>query len=804
MLKRILKVLFYTTLLILCFIVLAYFNTNKLLKWLGENDSVVTWLTTFEHSEDYISSAENAYAVAACQNSHVDWGQSVRQTLSLNGQWDIEQGAMGDEPPATFSHTVPVPGLITEATPAFTEVGIKSEQRDAFWYRLAFDVPELASEQAYLCISKVKYSAKVWLNGQPLGMHHGISSLSEYNATSALKYGQTNELLVRVGADRSQIPAFIPAGDDDEKARWYPGIWDSVSLVMTGTVTIANTKIETDIKTRQITLRTWLRNSQSQAVSGVIQHTVNESPTNKKLPQTSTAIAPTQATIDFTLQANETREIVSHIVLPESQLWTPETPFLYMANTRVQVNKQAVDDHVQRFGMRKVEWRSGDAKGFYLNDRLYYLRGTNIALHRFFGDPHRKLLPWDEIWVRRLLTENPELLHWNSFRTTIGRLPNFWYDIADEEGLIIADEYAIWSVHRGTESEFWSIVELEKEFRSWIKENWNHASIGWWDAANENNNPMSTEMIRRVRSMDVTRQWENGGYQEAVGEGDPIEEHPYKLNSGGFLNFNDKAYTLDDFSDMDGQPVQATWGPFATYDQQMDHAFINNEYAWLWLTREGNPTSLGLMGYQNIAKGYDLSPEETREAYAYVVSELSAYWRAQRGYAAIQHFVYLSECTDEKTIPLSWEVKKPSVTCDNFIDVTNLVLEPQWKKYASSAFAPVMVYLKNWHASFYQVQGKVNVPVIVLNDTYKDELVEIDIIAVASDGRVLSRSDTKKLAVSPLAKIQISIEWEAPEETEFTIFAEMRSIAGSFDTVWSRRKVGLKHPGVAIPSPPFK
>ena len=42
-----------------------------------------------------------------------------------------------------------------------------------------------------------------------------------------------------------------------------------------------------------------------------------------------------------------------------------------------------------------------------------------------------------------------------------------------------------------------------------------------------------------------------------------------------------------------------------------------------------------------LAPGVELSPEERREIYAYVASELSGYWRAARGYAGVQHFLYL-------------------------------------------------------------------------------------------------------------------------------------------------------------------
>jgi hypothetical protein len=41
-----------------------------------------------------------------------------RRTVSLDGTWQIEQGAMDSAPPA-FSQTVVVPGLVDMAQPGF-------------------------------------------------------------------------------------------------------------------------------------------------------------------------------------------------------------------------------------------------------------------------------------------------------------------------------------------------------------------------------------------------------------------------------------------------------------------------------------------------------------------------------------------------------------------------------------------------------------------------------------------------------------------------------------------------------------
>ncbi|MFO1497303.1 MAG: hypothetical protein U1G07_02715 [Verrucomicrobiota bacterium] len=63
---------------------------------------------------------------------------------------------------------------------------------------------------------------------------------------------------------------------------------------------------------------------------------------------------------------------------PEPQLWSPEHPFLYVVESRT-----AGDSVKTRFGMREFRF-DGPSRRAQLNGRPYYLRGSNITLHRFF------------------------------------------------------------------------------------------------------------------------------------------------------------------------------------------------------------------------------------------------------------------------------------------------------------------------------------------------------------------------------------------------------------------------------------
>ena len=752
-------------------------------------------LKTFPPSPNREASIAGSHPVAACQRSHVDFGETVRGNQSLDGVWEIGEGALSDTPPPQFDHTVPVPGLVTEAWPRLDAVGIESDDREAFWYRTRFVAPESGPgrAQAFLCLHKAKYGVKTWLNGVALGEHYGAFTVSEYDLTRSVHWGAENELLVRVGADRSRIPDFVPVGSDQEKGRWFPGLWDSVTVVYTGEHSIVRIKVEPDVERGVARIRTLLRNGTGQAARLDVKHEV------AAWASPSVPAASVDAGID--VPAGETREVVREVSLPDARLWTPDEPALQRLHTTVHHQGAATDDRVVRFGMREVEWRGGEDGGFFLNGRRYPLRGTNIAFHRFLEDQDRGLLPWERPWVERLLGELPKEIGWNSLRFHVGRAPNLWYDVADEVGLIVTDEFHVFAPFApGSEVAQWSLVEMQKEYTGWVRESWNHPSIGWWDASNETNSPLPYELVPRLRALDETRAWESGSYGAPDRVDDPLEEHPYILNGASFMNPNERNYTLSDLDHHPGRPpLKAGTGVFSTWNapDAGNHPYINNEYGWLWHTRDGRkPTPLTRKAFERLSGGAELSAEERREMYAYVISELTGLWRTRRGYAGVQHFLYLGKCTDPETVRDDWEPKDASHTCDNFVDVPNLVLEPRWRRYARDAFAPVAIYLERWSDAFYERGERVEVPVTVINDEHEPVRGRIRLIAASSDGQPLATSAEHEVVVPAIGREETLLAIDIPDEPGFVLYAEITTPGRP--TATSRRKIGLRHPGVSI------
>lgn len=130
------------------------------------------------------------------------------------------------------------------------------------------------------------------------------------------------------------------------------------------------------------------------------------------------------------------------VTLPGCQLWSPESPFLYELDLST-----GSDEKTIRFGMRSFAFDKASRRAL-LNGKTYFMRGTNVCIYRFFEDPDRGSLPWDDQWVIRLHQQFKNM-HWNSIRYCIGTPPERWYEIADSLGFLIQNEYPVWSLGPG-------------------------------------------------------------------------------------------------------------------------------------------------------------------------------------------------------------------------------------------------------------------------------------------------------------------------------------------------------------------
>ena len=600
-----------------------------------------------------------------------------RTTLSLDGRWQIAEGAM-DAAPAKFERDVVVPGLVDMARPPFVEPGPKvaergkafpqkDPRRDAFWYRRTFTVRGPVPAVATLKVSKAMFGTRVILNGQLLGDHAPCFTPGFFDAKPALKTGR-NEVLIRVGADRDAVGRGIPSGFDFEKTRYMPGIFDSVELILSGTPAIANVQVAPDLPNRQARVRVWLK----EAADGSVIVEVREAKSHKLAGK---------ASAHMTAGAEQTLDLV--VSMAGCHLWSPEEPFLYELTART-----LGDEFTTRFGMREFKFDPATGRAM-LNGKPYFMRGSNITLYRFFEDDDRGDLPWREDWVRRLHRRIKDM-HWNCLRYCIGFPPEAWYRIADEEGVLIQDEFPIWYGGKG-----WSMWaselrsdELVREYTEWMRERWNHPCVAIWDANNETVSDQTAPAIRQVRGLDLSgRPWDNS-YTPPQDPGDCFESHPY--------HFSNPNFKLSKLATSDPVPQ----GNVSKNDGT--HAVIINEYGWLWLNRDGTPTTLTQKLYQNLL-GANSTTAQRRHLYARYTAAETEFWRAHRTVAAVVHFTTLGYSRPD------------GQTSDHWLDVKKLVWEPEFYRYVRESFAPVGLMIDAW-AEDYAPAAKQEFPVVVIND----------------------------------------------------------------------------------------
>jgi hypothetical protein len=461
------------------------------------------------------------------------------------------------------------------------------------------------------------------------------------------------------------------------------------------------------------------------------------------------------------LAAGEERTVTRKIAIPAAKLWTPEQPNLYVLETGT-----GGDSAATRFGMREFHFETA-TKRAYLNGRPYFMRGSNITLHRFFEDPKSGVLPWDEKWVRKLLVAIPQEMHWNSFRFCIGPVPGKWFDIADEAGLLIQNEYFVWTgkAWHGAENQVrFDAGQMVREYGEWMRDNWNHPSVAIWDANNETFDPMFGEkIIPAVRALDLSnRPWENS-YNPPVGPDDPVEDHPYEFS--GMARRGGAEFSMTTFERPNGKAPGAPSG----------HALILNEYGWTWLNRDGSPTELTKDLYPRL-----LPPNATAEdrfaLNAYLLAGITEFWRAYRQYAAVLHFVYLMSSD-----PLGY-------TADHFRDVEKLELEPHFRDYMSHAFAPLGVYLSFWQPKL--AAGKQTFQVMLVNDEYQAAAGSVTVSLLSASGGEAARAQAP-FQVGSLGQTTLYIDLDVPH-TPGDFLLQAKADAGNGKPVLSRRRVAIQ------------
>lgn len=580
-----------------------------------------------------------------CFLSVFAWADDGRTTISLNGEWDFDQTELAF-PPRKYTRKIPVPGLVHLARPKISQYekffkkpdGVELVEQFNFlerdytpmynWYkRKVFIDEKFKDEQLFLTIKKSQYVTRVFVNRHEVGASMECYTPMDFNITSAVKYGSDNEILIQVG-DRAWSSE-AAGGTDKEKVHYLPGIWDDVFITATGKMRVDKVLFLPSLAKGLVTVKTLVRSlyppqmlyGDKMKDSCKIEYCVKEKTTGRIVGKKM---------IEGEAKRDNRTYFETSISLDNPKAWTPDSPFLYEGEVSVYDQDELVDRYSVNFGMRDF---SRKGKFFTLNGDKFYLRGSNITLQRFFEDPDCQALAWDREWVKKLMVDLPKSIDWNAMRICVGIVPDFWYDLCDEYGIVLQNEWLYWQNHGWDE-------QVRKEYTNWVWSDGNHPSIVIWDAINENwDSYIGNTLIPKLKELDPTRIWD-AGYMtsDQMGTNDEMDEpHPYRaltLMHSSELNdyFKNNPYNLG--------ALHENWVGFSSILDAGVPQLVN-EYGWIWLWRDGRPSKLTLNNY-NYYLGENATPEQCRELQAYWL-ELETEWlRSERSVGGILAFCHLT------------------------------------------------------------------------------------------------------------------------------------------------------------------
>jgi beta-galactosidase/beta-glucuronidase len=254
--------------------------------------------------------------------------------LNLNGLWQLEFGKADDALPVGKD----LPMQILVPFPVESALSGVMKRADRLWYRRTFQVPEKwQGRRVLLHFQAVDWESTVYVNGKPLGEHHGGYDAFSFDITDALKPSGDQELIVKVfdpTSDGSQ-----PRGKQANRARgiWYTpttGIWQTVWLEPVPAARIGRLLLTPDLDGSCLKITA----EGVDAANCTVQAVARDGQAD---------VAQATGGVDAEIQLAISKD--------KLKTWSPNAPFLYDLTVTLKQGDRIVDQVRSYFGMRKID-----------------------------------------------------------------------------------------------------------------------------------------------------------------------------------------------------------------------------------------------------------------------------------------------------------------------------------------------------------------------------------------------------------------------------------------------------------------
>ncbi|MDP0498311.1 MAG: glycoside hydrolase family 2 TIM barrel-domain containing protein [Verrucomicrobiota bacterium JB024] len=471
--------------------------------------------------------------------------------MLLNGTWELtlSQSESEQDLPGADSRwiDIPVPSLYTRVHPYPLELtGVPKDWQQVHclrvgWYKRTLTIPANWKDKRILLRGdQATFAIDAYLDGQWVGQHIGGQTPFTFDLTPYARPGTAQTLLIavrsvdhfKVGEGVPNSPAIFPGVTVDgqpiqtlnedqvgeiirsKKPRdiyWFEnpdshnpsagfglrsGIQADIWLVARGRdLDITRQKVETTVNGgKRLRTQTWVRNRLDHPQVVRLERTVYDAQGKValELPTSEVIIQPGE---EFLFTDNRPWEDV--------RLWgiggDYGEPYLYWLRSTVRLDGEAIDSDSVRFGFRQLsvgdplytdaEDEPQDPLKLYLNNRQIFLQADCVGwISHGMEGVNRPAL---EKFIAILQGMGVNTLRPHTHQV----MPDIFYQVADEMGMMIADQYSLgsgsvpyldWQVPADGDPRWVGYYDhLRRELRAWIEGSWNHPSIISWVPENE-------------------------------------------------------------------------------------------------------------------------------------------------------------------------------------------------------------------------------------------------------------------------------------------------------------------------------
>lgn len=418
-----------------------------------------------------------------------------RNILCLNGEWDfmpiygVKSCLSMPEKIVYEEEKIRVPSswryVIQEGTP-FCKSGFgmvdefqpfnmfqypeKWSKADTALYRRTFTVSDdMLEGRVFLRFDGIMQTSCIYLNNKKVALWDEAYLPLKVDVTGFVKKdGSENELIVVCSTFEEVVTPLGQAKSLGLEGSWFGslgrGIWQDVFLESCPGTYIDDIYIKTSFRNKNIETTVSITNKFT--YSRNLDAEIIISDTNE--------IAKTIACKNIKIESDLSLTVHLADGWDDPELWMPDNPHLYEMKVLLYEDNREIDSKTVRFGFREV-WMEGYK--FIINSTRINLRGDSWHFQGAIQQNKEYALNW-----YLMCKENGR----NCIRLHAEPYPEYYLEAADEAGILIMDETAIYGSGKSMDADHPVFIDrCKKHVERLVRRDRNHPSVVVWSLQNE-------------------------------------------------------------------------------------------------------------------------------------------------------------------------------------------------------------------------------------------------------------------------------------------------------------------------------